>query len=98
MMAVAAWIVWRKSSHRLNTPALRLFVVQLVLNAAWSPLFFGAHNIPLAAVDLGLLWVAVLMTVIAFFRVSRLAGGLLVPYQLWITFAAALNMAILRLN
>ncbi len=98
MMAVAAWIVWIRSSHRLNTAPLRLFAVQLVLNAVWSPLFFGLHSVLLGAVDIVLLFAVLLVTLRAFFKVSSVAGWLLVPYQLWITFAAALNLEVLRLN
>jgi tryptophan-rich sensory protein len=98
MMAVAAWLAWRKCGFRLTAPPLRLFVFQLVLNGLWSPLFFGLHSILLGAIDLVLLWLVLLLTMRSFFKVSRLTGWLLAPYMGWVTFAAALNLEILRLN
>ena len=72
--------------------------MQLALNAAWSPLFFGLRS-PLAGlVDIGALWLAIGATVVAFWRIVPLAGGLLLPYWAWVTFATALNLAIWRMN
>jgi translocator protein len=98
MMAIAAWLVWKKGGFKLNTPPLRLFIIQLALNAAWTPLFFGLRNPLLGAIDILVLWVFLVLTVRAFFKVSTVAGWLLVPYLLWVTFAAALNIEIWRLN
>jgi len=99
LMGVAAWLVWRRGLDTPGVrPALGLFIVQLVLNAAWSIIFFGLRR-PLAAfVEILLLWTAILLTITWFFRVSRVAGWLLVPYIMWVTFAAVLNHAIVRLN
>jgi len=98
MMATAAWLVWRR--HGLSGAAvpLGLFAVQLALNAAWSPVFFGLHAVGWGVAVIVALWVAVLATMFAFWRVVPVAGWLLVPYQLWITFAGALNLAIWRMN
>ncbi|MEJ2502319.1 MAG: tryptophan-rich sensory protein [Gemmatimonadota bacterium] len=98
MMAVAAWLVWRQAGLGGATRALTLFYVQLGLNVAWSGLFFGLRSPGLAMVEIVALWVAVLATVVLFFRESRLAGWLLVPYLLWVSFASVLNAAIVRLN
>jgi translocator protein len=68
------------------------------LNAGWSWIFFGRHQISLAAVEIVILWAAILVTLIGFWALKPLAGGLLVPYLLWVSFAAALNFAIWRLN
>ncbi len=95
MMAVAAWLVWRAVGPGAE---LALFVVQLALNAAWSLLFFGRHRPFLALLDIGALWLAVAATLLAFWHVRPLAGWLLVPYLAWLTFAAALNAALWRLN
>jgi len=95
MMAVAAWLVWRKTGW---SGALVWFAVQLALNAAWSPLFFGLHRIDLALVDIVALWVAITGTLVAFWKVSPLAGGLLIPYLAWVSFATALNFTLWRLN
>lgn len=97
-MAIAAWLVWRQRSSSNVTAALALFFVQLVLNAAWSAVFFGLQNIGLALVNIVLLWCAIAATVIAFWRINATSGWLFVPYIFWVTFATALNFAIWRLN
>ena len=99
LMAIAAWLVWK---HGLGAPgvklALAVFLVQLILNALWSVLFFGLRS-PLAGlVDIIAMWLAILATIVLFFRVSVPAGVLLLPYIAWVSFAALLNAAILRLN
>ncbi|MFN4142710.1 TspO/MBR family protein [Aestuariivirga sp.] len=96
MMAVAAWLVW-KTRDRIG-PAMALFAVQLALNLAWSFLFFGARSPGLAFIELVMLWVAVLLTMLAFFGRSTAAGLLFVPYLAWVSFAGALNFAIWTLN
>lgn len=98
LMGVAAWLVWRHGGWRSQKRPLTLFVVQVVLNALWSIFFFGMRNPGLGMVEIVVLWLAILATLIAFWRVSRVAGGLMVPYLGWVTFAAALNFAIWRLN
>jgi tryptophan-rich sensory protein len=98
LMGIAAWLVWRVGGLRAAQPALTLFLVQLALNALWSWLFFGWQRGALAFVDILLLWALIVATLIAFWRVSRVAGALLVPYLLWVTFAAALNYSVWRLN
>ncbi|HEY8485087.1 MAG TPA: TspO/MBR family protein, partial [Longimicrobiales bacterium] len=97
-MAVAAWLVWKDRGLAGARPALLLFAVQLALNIAWSWLFFGLHRPGLALVDILALWAAILATLLAFWRVRGLAGALLLPYLGWVTFAAALNYRIWRLN
>jgi tryptophan-rich sensory protein len=96
MMAVAAWLVW-KTKDRIG-PAMALFAVQLALNLAWSFLFFGARSPGLAFIELVMLWVAVLLTMLAFFGRSTAAGLLFVPYLAWVSFAGALNLAIWAMN
>lgn len=98
MMAVAAWLVWRKAGFAGASAALTLFVVQLALNALWSYLFFGLHRPDLALIDILLLWLVILATLLLFWRIQPLAGALLVPYLLWVTYATALNFQIWRLN
>ena len=96
MMAVAAWLVWRRGGARAG--ALGLFAAQLVLNGLWSALFFGLRN-PLAGlIDIFPLWAVILATMVSFWRISSTAGALLLPYWLWVTFATALNFAIWSLN
>ena len=99
VMAVAVWLVWKQGIGATGVKlALAVFLVQLILNALWSILFFGLRS-PLAGlVDIVVLWLAILATIVLFFRVSVPAGVLLLPYIGWVTFAAVLNAAILRLN
>jgi tryptophan-rich sensory protein len=98
LMAVAAWLVWRQGGFAAQRRALTCFVVQLALNAAWTPLFFGLHLPGLALIELLLLGIAVAATTAAFFKVSRTAGWLMVPYLAWTIFAAVLNAALWWLN
>ncbi|CAN5562474.1 tryptophan-rich sensory protein [soil metagenome] len=97
MMAVAAFQVWTAPSDA-RKGALILFWVQLALNGLWSWLFFAWRQTLGAGIEISLLWVAILATVIAFVRVRPSAGGLMVPYLLWVTYATALNWAIYALN
>ena len=98
LMAVAAWLVWRIDGFRGARMALSLYLVQLALNALWSWLFFAWHLGAPAFADILLLGAAIIMTMIAFWRKSGLAGALLVPYLLWVSFALVLNYAIWQLN
>ena len=91
MMGVAAWLVWKHGSFTAQRRRLTLFLIQLALNAAWTPLFFGLHQPGLAFAEIVLLWVAILLTIRAFWPVNRVAAGLLAPYLAWVTFASALN-------
>lgn len=98
LMGIAAWLVWRATDLRAARFPLALFLVQLMLNALWSWLFFGWHRGALAFADIVLLALAIVATVIAFWRISRLAGSLLIPYLLWVIFASALNYSVWQLN
>lgn len=100
-MGVAAWMVWRSSDEKNGTNrnvALILFAVQLVLNAIWTPLFFGMQRPDFALMDIVLLWAAIAATMAQYWRVSRGAAVLMLPYWAWVSFAAILNGAIWWLN
>ncbi len=97
-MGVAAWLVWRIGGFRAAQTALTLFLVQLAINALWSWLFFGWHQGALAFADIVLLWVLIVATLAAFWRIRAIAGALLIPYLLWVSFAAALNYSVWQLN
>lgn len=97
-MAIAAWLVWRQGGLAGAATPLALFAVQLVLNLAWSWLFFGFENPGLAFVDIVLLWAAIAATMVAFWFRSAIAGILFVPYLAWVSFAAVLNFVVWRLN
>jgi tryptophan-rich sensory protein len=97
-MAIAAWLVWRRSGFAGARLALIFFALQLALNCAWSFLFFGQRS-PLAGLlDLVFLWLAIGACIAMFWRHCRAASLLLLPYWLWVSFAGALNFAIWRLN
>jgi translocator protein len=99
LMGVAAWLVWRQAGFTgFGGVALRLFIVQLALNALWSHLFFGLHRPDLAFLDIVGLWVAILAVVLMFWRVNAVAGTLMLPYLAWVGFASYLNYVIWRLN
>jgi tryptophan-rich sensory protein len=97
-MAVAAWLGWRTRRSTCRNRGTRLFLVQLLLNLTWTWLFFSQHRPGLALIEIGLLWAAIALTARTFFTISRRAGWLMVPYFVWVTFAAYLNWGIWRLN
>ncbi|MFF5638710.1 TspO/MBR family protein [Streptomyces sp. NPDC012825] len=92
-IAVAAWLVLRNPQGPTRT-AMTWWSAQLLLNLTWTPLFFAADEYGLAFLDICLLLAALLTTMVLFARHRRAAAILLVPYGLWVTFAAALNLAI----
>jgi translocator protein len=98
MMAIAAATLWQNSPPGKARMPLALYATQLALNALWSVLFFGAHAPGWALIDLALLWIAIVATIVAFFRQVKIAGRLLVPYLLWVSFAGYLNAGFWWLN
>jgi len=98
LMAVAAWLVWREGGWKAQGRTLGLFLFQWVLNALWTPLFFGLHRPGLAFAEIVVLWLAIAATLASFWKVRTAAGVLLVPYLAWVSFAAVLNCTIWRLN
>lgn len=97
-MAVSAWLVWRERGFSGAPLPLLAFAVQLALNAAWSVLFFGLQNPGAALVDIVLLWLAIVFTAVLFWPINAWAAALMIPYLLWVGFAAALNFQIWRMN
>lgn len=95
MMGIAAWGVWRRRGWSVP---LAQWLVQLALNAAWTPIFFGLRQPGWAFAEIVVLWLAIAATLVAFASVVRWSAWLLAPYLAWVTFAAALNFAIWRLN
>ena len=98
LMALAAWLVVRARGWPGARPAIALYVLQLVLNALWTWLFFRWHLGWVALAEIVVLWALLLFTTAAFWRARRLAGALLLPYLAWVTFAAALTYAVWRRN
>ncbi len=97
-MAIAAWLVWRRRGFTAAALPLTVFFIQLVFNVLWSILFFGLHSPGWAFADILLLWCAILATTVLFWRIVPAAGWLLLPYLLWVSFAASLNLAIWKMN
>ncbi len=99
LMGISLFLVWQKNhKDREVKIALLFFTAQLVLNILWSILFFGLKSPLWAFVEIIILWLAILLTIIKFFKVSKPAGYLLLPYILWVSFAAFLNFSLWRLN
>jgi len=99
LMGISAYLILRQGlSNRRVILALSLFVLQLLLNLEWSLIFFARHNIGLAFGEIILLWLMILFTAFYFYRMSKVAAWLFVPYILWVSFAAVLNFSIWMLN
>ncbi|MCR4322568.1 MAG: tryptophan-rich sensory protein [Candidatus Azambacteria bacterium] len=100
LMGIAAFVVWTRISTGLRERkrALVIFDVHLALNALWSILFFGFRNPGVALIEIIVLWLSILLTIFVFYKASRLAAVLLVPYILWVSFAVYLNYAVWVLN
>lgn len=98
MIAVSGWLVWREEGFAGATLPLAVFFAQLLLNALWTPVFFGLHRIDLGFLTIACLWLAIVLTIGLFYTVSGVAALLLVPYLVWVSFAALLNYSIWRLN
>ncbi|MBC7704803.1 MAG: tryptophan-rich sensory protein [Rhodoferax sp.] len=98
LMALAAWLVWRKHSFSGAPKALWLFVIQLFANALWTWLFFVLHRGALSLAEIVVLWLLIAATIAAFWPLQRLAALLLVPYLAWVSFASALTLSLWRLN
>ena len=99
LMGISLYLVVKQGlGKREVRTAVFVFAVQLALNAIWSFLFFGLQNPYLGLVEIAILWVAILLTTTKFYPIDRRASYLLVPYILWVTFAAFLNCSIWMLN
>ena len=99
MMGISVFMIWNRGLDKRKVKvALGLFVLQLVLNGLWTPIFFGLHMIALALIEIVLLWIAILLTILVFWRISKTATFFLFPYILWVSFAAILNTALWYLN
>jgi translocator protein len=98
LMAIAAWLISLRPASPARRTALIAFFVQLILNALWTPAFFGLRSPAMGLVVIVPLWLAILATIILFWRVRPVAAALLIPYILWVTYATALNFALWQLN
>jgi tryptophan-rich sensory protein len=99
LVALSGWTAWLAAGGVLAAPlAFAVYLLQLALNAGWSAVFFGLKRPDLALVEVGFMFLAILINVILFFQISATAGWLMVPYLLWTAFAARLNHKIMVLN
>jgi len=98
LMGIAAYLIWREAGSKNIKGALIIFVMQLLLNIFWSLIFFGLRQPGWALGEIIVMWMAILATILAFYPISKIATGLLIPYLLWVTFASFLNLMIVRLN
>lgn len=98
LMLLAFWLMIYSDTNIDKKPAIILFVTQLLLNFSWSPIFFYFHNIKLAFVIIFFLNLFLILTIISFFKISKISAILLIPYLLWLIFATYLNFEFMRLN
>ncbi len=99
LMGISLYLVWENGfKSRENKMALNLFMIQLILNTFWSIIFFGLHSPIFAFIEIILLWIVILFTMLRFYRISKTASYLLIPYIIWVTFAAFLNLSIVLIN
>ncbi len=97
LMAISAWLIWWEYG-RGALPALLIFFAQLALNVAWSGIFFGSRMIGLALTEIAVLWLAIAFNIFVFYALLPTAALLLLPYLLWVSYAAYLNWGFWRLN
>jgi len=99
LMGVSFFLIWQKGfKDKKAVTALKLFAVQLLLNAIWSPIFFGAKNLFLAFIVIVFMWVFIVKTIFAFKKIDKVASYLLYPYIAWVSFATILNFSVWFLN
>ncbi|MBI5680123.1 MAG: tryptophan-rich sensory protein [Methanobacterium sp.] len=99
LMGIALFLIWRKGLERKDVKiAIGIFGLQIILNLLWSLIFFGTQNILGGLIEIVFLWIAVLVNIILFYKISKVAGILLLPYIIWITIASYLNYTIYVLN
>ena len=97
LMGISLFWVLQKGIKNVRIP-LAIFASQLVLNTIWSILFFGLKNPLFGLVDIVAMWLLIIATIVSFYRVSKKAGLILVPYIVWVTIATLLNFYVLVLN
>jgi len=99
LMGISLYLIFENGLEKKHTRfAVSVFGVQLILNIIWSAVFFGLQNPFLGLVEIFVLWLAILANIVLFYRISKIAGYLLIPYILWVSFAAFLNYNIWILN
>jgi len=98
-MGISLYLIWNTQGDEVKTAIpLGIFIFQLILNIMWSYLFFYLRNPLLAFIEILILWIAIWVTMIFFFRINKAAGLLLIPYLVWVGFASILNFFLWNLN
>lgn len=97
LMGMSLYLVWITKSNK-KVKGMKLFFIQLLLNSLWSILFFGLQSPLLAFLEIILLWIIIFITLQSFWEINKTAGLLLIPYLVWVSFAAILNFYIILLN
>ncbi|MHC4840243.1 MAG: TspO/MBR family protein [Planctomycetota bacterium] len=98
LMAVSIWRIWETRADSGVTWPIRIFLVQLGVNALWTPAFFGLHRPDIAFGVIVFLWISIFATMIVFYRHNKFAATLLLPYLLWVSFASVLNATLAHMN
>lgn len=99
VMGISAFLIWNKESENTKVKnALFVFLLQLIINISWSLVFFGMRNILLSVIVIVFLWLSIQWTILRFYKISKIAAFILIPYSCWVSFAAILNIAILYMN
>ncbi|MBC7912683.1 MAG: tryptophan-rich sensory protein [Pyrinomonadaceae bacterium] len=98
LMGISLYIIWKSPATATRTKALRVFLIQLTLNFAWSFIFFYFHETGWALIEIVMMWVSILIMILTFYRINKIAAYLQVPYLLWVSFATVLNASIWYLN
>jgi translocator protein len=99
MMGIALYIIWHRNIRKKKVrQAVKLFLIHLVFNAAWSIIFFEFHQMFIALLVIIALWIMILMLIARFYELNKIAGYLLIPYILWVSFASVLNASLWMLN
>ena len=98
LMGISAYLAWRAAKKKQRAEVVGVFLLQLALNAIWSIIFFGLQDPEFAFVEIALLWVVIIWNIVVFWKVSKVAAVLLIPYLLWVSFASYLTLSIAILN
>lgn len=98
LMGISFYLIIKGEFNKKVHRAMRIYYLQLIFNTLWSVVFFGFNNLPLSLVVMAMLWILIVFTIIDFYKIKKLAGYLLIPYILWVSFASFLNFTIFFLN
>ena len=98
LMGISFFLIWKQEASKVRNRAILIFLLQLLLNFAWSFIFFYFNMIGLALVEIILLWISIVMMLVVFYKIKPIASYINIPYLLWVTFATVLNASYYILN